>query len=214
MGDEQTTTEALLADAAMGNDAAWGALLTAHQARLTQIIAFRMDSRLRGRVDAADILQESFAEAALHRDAYFRCPDMPLFIWLRGIVRNKLLEIHRYHLGTRMRDAKRERSLHLPSESDDASVALYEYLTAGLTGPSVAVVRSEINARLAETLKAMNPADCELLAMRHYEQLTNMEVALVLGVPERTAAKRYLRALERLKNILAELPGGLSELRT
>jgi RNA polymerase sigma-70 factor, ECF subfamily len=213
MADEPTNTESLIACAAEGDDAAWGAVLAAHQERLVRMVAFRMDSRLRGRIDAADIVQEAFVEAFSHRDAYLRAPNVSLFLWLRGIVRNKLLELHRYHLGTRMRDAKREQPLQAPCDSDDASAALYEHLTAGLTGPSVAAVRGEINARLAETLKAMDSGDCELLAMRHFEELTNMEAAQVLGIPERTAAKRYLRALERLKNILAELPGGLSELR-
>jgi RNA polymerase sigma-70 factor (ECF subfamily) len=70
-----------------------------------------------------------------------------------------------------------------------------------------------VNERLAEALETMDPIDREVLAMRHFEQLTNAEAAQVLDIQERAAAKRYLRALERLKKILAELPGGLSEVR-
>jgi RNA polymerase sigma-70 factor (ECF subfamily) len=112
-----------------------------------------------------------------------------------------------------MRDAKRERPLEALPRSDDTSAALCAHLTAGLTRPSVAAVRGEIKARLAEALDGMDPMDREVLAMRHFEQLSNMEAAQVLGIEERAAAKRYLRALARLKEILSNMPGGLTELR-
>jgi RNA polymerase sigma-70 factor (ECF subfamily) len=88
-----------------------GALLTAHQERLARMIAFRLDPRLRGRIDPADIVQDAFVEASAHRGDYFRAQTVPLFLWLRGVVSNKLLEVHRHHLGTRMRDAKRDQPL-------------------------------------------------------------------------------------------------------
>jgi RNA polymerase sigma-70 factor (ECF subfamily) len=213
MANDSPATEMLLARAAAGDGTAWGALVTAHEERLTRMVAFRMDQRLRGRVDAADIVQEAFVEAAAHPEAYFRSPTVPLFLWLRGVVSNKLLELHRHHLGTHKRDAKRERPLDAPSRSDETSAALCAHLTAGLTRPSVAAVRDEIKAHLAKALDGMDPTDREVLAMRHFEQLSNAEAAQVLGIQERAAAKRYLRALERLKKILSELPGGLSELR-
>jgi RNA polymerase sigma-70 factor (ECF subfamily) len=213
MPNEAPNTELLFARAAAGDAAAWGALLTAHQERLARMVAFRMDPRLRGRIDAADVVQEAFVEAAVHREAYLRAPTAPLFLWLRGVVNNKLLELHRHHLGTRMRDAKRERPLNGTNGSAAPSAVLCAHLTAGLTRPSIAAVRSEVSARLAEALEGMDPTDCEVLMMRHFEQLTNAEAAEVLGIQERAAAKRYLRALERLKVILLEMPGGLTEVR-
>jgi RNA polymerase sigma-70 factor (ECF subfamily) len=177
------------------------------------MVAFRMDPRLQGRVDAADIVQDAFVAATAHQEDYFRAPAAPLYLWLRGVVSNKLLEIHRHHLGTNMRDAKREQPLQAPCRSDDSSAALCAYLTAGLTRPSIAAVREEIKSRLAEALDKMDATDREVLVLRHFEQLTNAEAAQVVGIQERAAAKRYLRALERLKNILSELPGGLTEVR-
>ena len=212
MAGETPDSDALLARAAAGDGAAWGALLSAHRDRLTRMVAFRMDRRVRGRVDAADVVQDAFAEAAAHRDGYFRAPA-PLFLWLRGVVSNKLLEVHRHHLGTRMRDAKRELPLDAPRCANDTAAALCAHLTAGLTRPSVAAARGEVGARLAAALDAMDGTDREVLAMRHFEQLSNAEAAQVLGIRERAAAKRYLRALERLKHVLAEMPGGLTELR-
>jgi RNA polymerase sigma-70 factor (ECF subfamily) len=205
--------EALLARAAAGDGAAWGALLTAHQERLGLMVAFRMDRRLRGRVDAADVVQDAFLEASAHRAAYFRAPAAPLFLWLRGVVANKLLEVHRHHLGTRMRDAKRELPLDARPGPDDTSAALCAHLTAHLTRPSVAAARGELSTLLAEALAGMNPIDREVLALRHFEQLSTAEAAQVLGIQERAAAKRYVRALQRLRDILSEMPGGLTELR-
>jgi len=213
MSDEPSQTEALLARAEAGDGAAWGALLTSHQERLARMVAFRMDPRLRGRIDAADVVQEAFVQAASHREDYFRAPTVPLFLWLRGVVSNKLLELHRNHLGTRMRDAKREVPLEVRQRWDGTAGALCAHLTAGLTRPSVAAVRDEVKARLAQALDAMDAIDREILALRHFEQLTNAEAAQVLGVQERAAGKRYLRALERLKKILSAMPGGLTEMR-
>jgi RNA polymerase sigma-70 factor (ECF subfamily) len=219
MVENSPATEALLARAAAGDGAAWGALLTSHEQRLTRMVCFRMDARLQGRVDAADVVQEAFAEAAEHRADYFRAAAAaaPLFLWLRGVVCNKLLEVHRHHLGTRMRDARRERPLESrPGATpcpQDTSAALCDHLTAGLTRPSVAAARAEMRSRLSRALESMDPTDREVLALRHFEQLSNDEASKVLGIQERAAAKRYLRALGRLREILSEMPGGLTELR-
>ena len=214
MPDEPPEPKAMLARAAEGNLVAWGALLSAHEEKLRRMVAFRMDPRLRGRVDAADVVQDAFVEASAHRQDYFRsAAPAALFLWLRGVVANKLLEVHRHHLGTHMRDARRELPLHAPRNPDDTSAALCAHLTAGLTRPSVAAVRREVETRLAAALAEMDATDREVLALRHFEQLSNGEAAQVLGIQERAAAKRYLRALGRLKQILSAMPGGLTELR-
>lgn len=213
MTDEPAKTEQLLALAAAGDGSAWGALLTAEVERLMRMVASRMDPRLHGRIDAADVVQDAFVQASAKREEYFRESTVPLFLWLRGVVRNKLLELHRHHLGTHMRDATRELPLEAQPSWDDKSAALYLHLTAGLTGPSVAAVREEAKMQLADALNKMDPTDREVLTLRHFEQLTNAEAAQVVGIQERAAAKRYLRALERLKTILSELPGGLTGLR-
>ena len=214
MSDQATETEAVLARAAAGDGAAWGALLTAHQDRLARMVAFRMDPRLRGRVDASDIVQDAFAEASAHRGAYFRAPAVPLFLWLRGVVSNKLRELTRHHLGTRMRDAKRDLPLAAPRWQEDTSSALCAHLTAGVTSPSAAAARDEVRTRLADALARIDPIDREVLALRHFEQLSNAEAAQVLGIHEYAAAKRHLRALRRLREMLADMPGGLTELRS
>jgi DNA-directed RNA polymerase specialized sigma24 family protein len=116
MSDEPPTTEQLLALATAGDGAAWGSLLTAEQERLIRMVAFRMDPRLRGRIDAADVVQEAFVQASAHREDFFRAPEMPLFLWLRKIVSNKLFELHRHHIGTHMRDANRPENPNVLNE--------------------------------------------------------------------------------------------------
>ena len=213
MPDEAPTTDQLLSRAEEGDGAAWGALVTSHQERLTRMVAFRMDPRLRGRIDAADVVQEAFVQASAHREDFFRAPEMPLFLWLRKIVSNKLFELHRHHLGTHMRDANRDRPLAAPQNWDDTAEALWLHLSGHLTSPSAAAVRGEARIRLAEALDTMDATDREVLMLRHFEQLTNAEAARVVGIEERAAGKRYLRALARLKTILSDLPGGLTGLR-
>jgi len=214
-GEDGPEAASLLARAAGGDLEAWGALLARHQERLAGVVSFRLDPRLRGRVDAADVIQEAFIVATARRPAFFQQSAQPLFLWLRWVVRNTLLELHRHHLGSKMRDARRELPSRRPADADDDSTraALVAQLTCGVTGPATAAGHAEIEGRLNEALGQMNAVDREVLALRHYEQLTNAEAAQVLGIQERAAAKRYLRALERLREVLSEMPGGLTGLR-
>jgi len=203
----------VLERAAGGDAQAWGTLLTEHGERLRRMVEFRLDRRLQGRLDASDIVQEAYLEAAAHRENYFRHAALPLFLWLRGIVSNKLLEIHRHHLGTHKRDAARDVALNPRKAPDATSLALLDQLSGHATGPGTAAARSEVKLRLRTVLDNMDAIDREVLALRHFEQLTNAEAAAVLHIEERAAAKRYLRALKRLKDILAAMPGGLTEVR-
>ena len=208
----------LLARAADGDADAWGRLLARHQERLTGVVTFRLDPRLRGRIDAADVMQEAFISATARRTEFFAQTTQPLFLWLRWMVGNTLLELHRHHLGAQMRDPRREVAAgrhHDGSGNGDDSTraALVAQLTAGATGPSTAAGRAEVGERLNEALGRMEPLDREVIALRHFEQLTSAEAAQVLGIQERAAAKRYLRALERLREALADMPGGLAGLQ-
>ena len=74
---------------------------------------------------------------------------------------------------------------------------------------SEAAIRAERTLRLEQALNQMDPLDREVLALRHFEQLTRAETAVVLGIAEEAGAKRYIRALKKLKTILAAMPGGL-----
>jgi RNA polymerase sigma-70 factor (ECF subfamily) len=176
------------------------------------MIALRLDQRLQGRIDASDVIQEAFLEASTRLEDYLRQPTMPFFLWLRFLTGQKLLELHRHHLGAQMRDAGREVSLYRGSLPETSSAALAAQLLGHDTRASEAAVRAERKVRLQEALNTLDPMDREVLALRHFEQLTTPEVAQVLGIKEAAASKRYLRALKRLKEILSSMPGGMQEL--
>jgi RNA polymerase sigma-70 factor (ECF subfamily) len=180
------------------------------------MISFRLDPRLRGRIDATDVMQEALLAATSRRAEFFAQSAQSLFLWLRWMVGNTLLALHRHHLGVQMRDARRE--LHFegvphPTDPEGTRAALVEQLSGDSMGPTTAARKAEVTDRLNEALGRMDPVDREVLALRHYEQLTSAETAEALGIQERAAAKRYTRALERLREVLADMPGGLTEVR-
>jgi RNA polymerase sigma-70 factor (ECF subfamily) len=176
------------------------------------MVALRLDRRLQGRVDASDVIQETFLDALARLPEYLRQPSMPFFLWLRFLAGQKLLELHRHHLGAQMRDAGREISLYRGSLPRASSAALAAQLLGRETRPSEAAIRAERKIRLQEALNSMDPLDREVLALRHFEQLNNAETAQALGLGESAASKRYIRALKKLKEILTSLPGGKEEM--
>jgi RNA polymerase sigma-70 factor, ECF subfamily len=212
MTGEASETAGLLRRAAQGDQAAWGALLVRSRGRLRRMVALRLDRRLQGRVDPSDIIQEAYIDASARLAEYARQPDMPFFLWLRFLTGQRLLRVHRQHLGAEMRDVAREVSLYRGALPAATSAALAAQLLGRDTRPSEAAVRAERSIRLQEALNSMDPLDREVLALRHFEQLSNAEAARVLGLQEPAAAKRYVRALKRLRLILDTRPGGLGGL--
>lgn len=207
MSQNSSETEQFLRQLASGDHACWGALLARHRERLRRMVLMRMDRRLNGRIDPSDVIQETYLEASRRLDAYVREPSMPIFLWLRFLARQKLLELHRHHLGAKARDAARDVSLFdglLPQASSEALAA---QLLGHLTHPSEAAMRAELQLRVQDALERLDPGDREVLTLRHFERLDNTEVAHVLGLNKSAASKRYLRALKRLKEILAQTPG-------
>jgi RNA polymerase sigma-70 factor, ECF subfamily len=212
MTGEASETAGLLRRAAQGDQAAWGALLVRSRDRLRRMVALRLDRRLQGRVDPSDIIQEAYIDASARLAEYARQPDMPFFLWLRFLTGQRLVRVHRQHLGAEMRDVAREVSLYRGALPAATSAALAAQLLGRDTRPSEAAVRAERSIRLQEALNSMDPLDREVLALRHFEQLSNAEAARVLGLQEPAAAKRYVRALKRLRLILDARPGGLGGL--
>ena len=112
MTGEASETAGLLRRAAQGDQAAWGALLVRSRGRLRRMVALRLDRRLQGRVDPSDIIQEPYIDASARLAEYARQPDMPFFLWLRFLTGQRLVRVHRQHLGAEMRDVAREVSLY------------------------------------------------------------------------------------------------------
>ena len=108
-----------------------------------------------------------------------------------------------------MREAGLEVSIFRGALPAASSAALAAQLLGQHTSPTQAAVRAERLLRLQEALNTLDPMDREVLSLRHFEEMSLAETALSLGIQESAAAKRYIRALKRLKAILAAMPGGL-----
>jgi len=181
----------------------WESVLEENRTRLRRFVELRMNRRLAGRVDPSDVIQEALLEASRTWTSDQREPSLPPFLWLRHITARKLTDLHRKHLGTQLRCAAREVPLWrgLPGATSESLAA---HLMDRLTAPSEAAMKAELQMRLRDALESLNPVDREVLALRHFEQLSNAEVACALELSESAASKRYVRALERLHDILGD----------
>jgi RNA polymerase sigma-70 factor (ECF subfamily) len=211
MDPSRSDTDHLLNQAAAGDQDAWGTLLARHRGRLHSMISLRLDQRLQGRIDPSDVLQEAFLAASLQLKDYAKDRAIPFFLWLRLVAGQKLVALHRHHLGKQMRDAGREVALYQGSLPQASSTALAARLLGREAAPSEAAIQAEVALRLEAALNAMDTLDREVLVLRHFEQLSNAEAAEVLNIRASTASKRYVRALRRLKSTLQGMPGGMQE---
>ena len=194
-----------------GDQSALGEAFAVNRERLRSGVLFRMDRRLRGRLDPDDILQEAFLQAST-RLAHFRKaveenPDASLFVWLRMITTQTLIDAHRKHLGAQMRSAGREVNRAAGYPAGATSMSLADCLLGHLTSPSQAAMREELGQKLQDAIATMSENDQEVIALRHFEQLTNSEVAESLGIEVKAASIRYVRAIKRLKEVVDSVPG-------
>lgn len=179
--------------------------LQEHRARLCRLVDLRLDDRVRGRVDASDVIQETQIEALERAEEFFAQPEekqVPLFVWLRFLALQKVSQVHRRHLGTQARDANREVSMFQNRLPAATSAALAAQLVGKLTTASQAAVRAEVRAKVEQALNEMNETDRSVLMLLHFEQLTHKEAAAVLDIGEKALGGRYVRALARLKKKL------------
>lgn len=207
--EDRENTELLLARAAAGDESALAAAWQSHLHRLRRMVRLRLDRRLQGRVDPSDVLQEAYLEIRRQLPSYAELRPFPAYVWLRLVTGQRLLQIHRRHLGAARRDASREISLHGRAFPRASSASLAARLLGRFTSASAAVERAERRLRLEEVLDRLDPIDREILALRHFEELTNGEAAAVLGLSKTAASNRYVRALARLREQLEALPGFL-----
>ncbi len=207
MTENGTTIDDLLRRAKAGDTAALGVLFAHYRDRLRKMVRLRLDRRLTRRLDPSDVLQEAFLDVARRFPEYAAAPAVSFYVWLRTLTGQRLIDLHRQHLGAKMRDAGQEVSLYRGALPQASSASLAMQLLAGLTSPTQAAVRAEMQLQLQEALNTMDPMDREVVVLRHFEELNNMETAAVLGIEPSAASKRYLRAIRRLKVILDQIPG-------
>jgi RNA polymerase sigma-70 factor, ECF subfamily len=200
MAPDLARLEALARD---GDESALAESFRAYHTRLVRMIELRLDAALRSRLDPADVVQEAWLEV-VHRFDEWRPQPMPLLAWLRFLTSQSLAQAQRRHLGTTKRDAQRESPLddERPSVS---SASAADAFVASATSPTQAAARSELRARVLTALEELEPIDREIVALRHFEGLSNDEAAIELGIESAAASKRFLRALARLRPLLESL---------
>lgn len=207
MTTQPRSNDELLHLAKSGDREALAELFGGFRERLRRMIRLRLDPRLQGRIDSSDVLQETYLDVCKLLADYENYPDMSFFLWLRLVATQKLAQLHRFHLGTQKRDAGKEISLHRGAFPQASSVSLAAQLLGRLTTASQAFDRAESKIKLQKTLAEMDAVDREVLALRHFEYLSNSETAQVLGISKNAASNRYIRAIKRLKEIVASIPG-------
>jgi RNA polymerase sigma-70 factor, ECF subfamily len=202
MWPDSSETRDLLDQARRGEAAAVDRLLTAHREPLRRAVSLRLDPALAGRVDASDIVQDVLLEASRRLADYLRNPVMPFHLWLRHLARDRIIDTHRHHRVAQRRSLDKERPMVPAVLADRSSIELAARFFDQEPTPASAAMRHELERRLQAALAELDEADREVIWMRHYEQLSNQEVAADLGLTEAAASMRYLRALRRLRALL------------
>jgi RNA polymerase sigma-70 factor (ECF subfamily) len=179
-----------------------GELFEAHRQRLLRMVDLRMSPELKARVGASDVLQEAWVEVSSRIQDYLDAPRMPFFLWVRFITAQRLMKLHRFHVGAQKRDVRRQAPARVADFPGATSVAMVERLEGREPSASGVLAIDELRRTLLTALDGMDPLDREVLALRHFEELSNTETAEELGISKDAASKRYVRALERLRKIL------------
>jgi RNA polymerase sigma-70 factor, ECF subfamily len=190
-------TERLLADVEQGDTAALDELIRTHRGYLLRVVGLRMDEELLGRVDPSDIVQETQLVAARRIEDFLARRPTSFRIWLRRKALEQIVNQRRHHLGARRRTVRREKRL-----AEVSSMAIARHLLGDT--PSRIVANRELAEMVRRVISQMKPADREILLLRHVEDLTNAEVAELLGVTPDLLRKRHGRAFRRLCERLGE----------
>jgi RNA polymerase sigma-70 factor (ECF subfamily) len=189
-----------------GDRSALATLFGAHEGRLLRWVELRLDPRLKGRLAPDDVVQDVYLAAERRLEHFTRLTDLPFSVWVRLLAGQCLVDAHRRHLGAVARDAGREVGIFEPGPTTSAA-NLAARLAGDLTSPSEAAIRKETHQLLLEAVEAMHPLDREVLALRHFDELSNDDVARLLEISKGTASKRYVRALGRLRTALEQIGG-------
>jgi RNA polymerase sigma-70 factor (ECF subfamily) len=202
MWPKSDQTQELLAHARGGDAAAVNRLLERHREALRRMIDVRLDRKIRQRVDASDVVQDVLVDAHRRINDYLSNPAMPFHLWLRQIAKDRLIDAHRRHRDAARRSLDREQPLAIAGTDDRSTISLAAQLWDREMTPAAAATVRELQQRFAAAVELLDEQDREVVLMRHFEQLSNSEVAEALGLTAPAASMRYLRAMRRLRELL------------
>jgi len=200
----KSNTAELLANARHGDASAVNSLLNRHRNVLRRQVQSRLDKKIQRRVGVSDIVQDVLVEANRRLSRYLADPKMPFELWLRHMARDRVIDAHRRHRVSAKRSVDREKPLLSPANIDRSSMELASGLIDPALTPAAAATMKELARRVRVTMDQLDDRDRQVLLLRHAKHLTNQEVASELNVTEPAASMRYLRAIRRLRELLAE----------
>jgi len=203
MWPKADNTEQLLAGAKNGDADAVNRLFDRHRRALRRMVRMRLDQKIRRRVDVSDVVQDVLVDANRRLAEYLQNPTMAFHLWLRQIAKDRIIDAHRRHRGSAKRSVDREQNVVAVGENR-SSIELAAHLCDPQLTPAAAVTQKEMARRVERAIGQLNDQDCEIVLMRHYEQLSNQEAAQALGLTGPAAGMRYLRAVRRLRALLSE----------
>lgn len=204
MWPESDQTRELLVGAKAGDEQAVNGLLDRHRNALRRLVQMRLDRKIQRRVDVSDVVQDVLIEASRRLKDYLADPKMSFHLWLRAIARDRMIDAHRRHRGSAKRSVDREQPLAIPQGMDQSTIMLAGQICDPELTPAAAATQREMAKKVEAAIAELADADSEIIIMRHYEQLSNQEVAEALDLSEPAASMRYLRAVRRLKELLGE----------
>lgn len=166
--------------------------------RLLRLLALRMPAVLQRRLSVEDLLQETYL-ACGRRAAYLQAePEVPMYVKLRRIALQTLTDMERHHLAAAKRDAMKEQN-----PEDDVAVAdAWVHFADTISSPRTHLERLERQAMARRVLALLSALDREILELRHFEEMGNAECAAVLGIEQKAASIRYVRALKRFRELV------------
>lgn len=199
-------TENLLSQIRDGEPMAIDQLLERHRESLRQVIQMRLDRRLQRRVDVSDIVQEVLVEANRRLQDYLKNPCMAFHLWIRQIAKDRIIDAHRRHRVSAKRSIDREQPNLVLHHEQSTRDLMGQLIQPDLT-PAATAMQREFTQHIEAAIDRLPEPDREMILMRHFEQLSNQDIALALGMTEPAASMRYLRAIRKLRSMLTEIDG-------
>lgn len=197
-------TEELLLGAKAGDDDAVNRLMERHREGVKRLVQMRLDQRIQRRVDVSDVVQDVMIEAHRRLADYLKGPGMPFHLWVRQIAKDRIIDAHRRHRQSGKRSVDREQALAVPAGEEQSALELAAWLCDPEITPAAAAAQHELAQQVEQAIRQLEEADFEVIAMRHFEHLSNQEVAQALGLTEPAASMRYLRAIRKLRATLGK----------
>lgn len=201
-------TDVLLRRAKEGCDDAVNQLLERHRVPIRRMVEMRLDRKVQRRIDVSDVVQDVMVEASGRLTKYLDDPAMAFHLWLRQIAWDHIIDTYRRHRVSAKRNMDREQPIEAVGAPDNSTLDLAIQLCDPAMTPAAVATQREIAEKVEAAIERLDENDRDVILMRHYEHLSNLEIAEVLGLNPPAASMRYLRAVRRLRALLEEEDAG------